>query len=200
MSQVFAETLRALRTENKYSQQQLADKLVVNRSTVAKWESGSRLPDIDMIHHLANALNCDVNVLVNAVLESEEAHNIILVDDEKVILSGGIPILKEVFPDDVVTGFSKPSEAVAFARNNPVALAFLDIELGRYSGLDLCRELLAINYRTNVIFLTGYRDYSFDAWDTGACGFLLKPLTADAVRGQLMRLRRKIPGGGYTRA
>ena len=196
MSQVFAETLRALRTENKYSQQQLADKLVVNRSTVAKWESGSRLPDIDMIHHLANALNCDVNVLVNAVLESEEAHNIILVDDEKVILSGGIPILEEVFPDDVVAGFSKPSDAVAFAKNNPVSLAFLDIELGRYSGLDLCRELLAINYRTNVIFLTGYRDYSFDAWDTGACGFLLKPLTADAVRAQLTRLRRKIPGGG----
>lgn len=196
MSQVFAETLRALRTENKYSQQQLADKIIVNRSTIAKWESGSRLPDIDMIHHLANALNCDVNVLVSAVLESEEAHNIILVDDEKVILSGGIPILEEVFPDDVVTGFSKPSEAVAFAKNNPVSLAFLDIELGRYSGLDLCRELMTINYRTNVIFLTGYRDYSFDAWDTGACGFLLKPLTADAVRAQLMRLRRKIPGGG----
>lgn len=199
MRQVFAETLRALRVEKGYSQQQLADKIVVNRSTVAKWESGSRLPDIDMIHHLANALNSDVNVLVNAVLESEDAHNIILVDDEKVILSGGIPILEEVFPDDVITGFTKASEAVAFAKSNPVALAFLDIELGRFSGLNLCRELLNINRRTNVIFLTGYRDYSFDAWDTGASGFLLKPLTTAAVRAQLMHLRHSIPGGGSER-
>lgn len=198
MSQVFADALRALRVEKGYSQQQLADKIVVNRSTIAKWESGSRLPDLDMIHHLANALNVDVSILLNAVLESEGTRNIILVDDEKVILAGEIPILEEVFPNDVVTGFAKPSDAVAFAKTNPVALAFLDIELGRFSGLDLCRELLNINHRTNVIFLTGYRDYSFDAWSTGASGFMLKPLTAAAVRAQFARLRRSFPDGGGT--
>lgn len=198
MSQVFADALRALRVEKGYSQQQLADKIVVNRSTIAKWESGSRLPDLDMIHHLANALNVDVSILLNAVLESEGTRNIILVDDEKVILAGEIPILEEVFPNDVVTGFTKPSDAVAFAKTNPVALAFLDIELGRFSGLDLCRELLNINHRTNVIFLTGYRDYSFDAWSTGASGFMLKPLTAAAVRAQFARLRRSFPDGGGT--
>jgi YesN/AraC family two-component response regulator len=47
-----------------------------------------------------------------------------------------------------------------------------------------------------VIFLTGYRDYALDAWDTGAKGFLLKPLTAESVRAQLSRIKLKIPLGG----
>ena len=194
MSQIFAETLRS---ERGYSQQQLSDRIIVNRSTVAKWEAGTRLPDIDMIHRLANALSVDVNTLLNAVWESEESPNIIMVDDEKVILTGGLPVLEAVFPDAVITGFSRPSDAVAFARGNRIALAFLDIEMGHCSGLDLCRELLSINRRTSVIFLTGYRDYAFDAWDTGASGFMLKPLTAEAVRAQLSRLKINIPRGVY---
>ena len=110
----------------------------------------------------------------------------------------GIPILESVFPGAVITGFLKPSDALAFAKTNPVSLAFLDIEMGRLSGLDLCRELLGINPRTNVIFLTGYRDYALDAWDTGARGFLLKPLTAESVQAQLSRMNVKIPLGGET--
>ena len=195
MRVVFAEMLRARRSECGYSQQQLAEKVYVNRSTIAKWESGTRLPDLNMIHRLADALGTDVNALLSAVSNSEESLNIIIVDDEKLILSMGIPVLEEALPGSVITGFTKPSEALAFARSNSVALAFLDIEMGRFSGLELCRELLKINPGTNVVFLTGYRDYSFDAWDTGARGFLLKPLTADAVRAQLSRLGLNIPGG-----
>ena len=53
---------------------------------------------------------------------------------------------------------------------------------------------------TNVVFLTSYREYSFDAWETGACGFLLKPLTPDTVRNQLSRLRHPFPANALTGA
>lgn len=99
-------------------------------------------------------------------------------------------------PNAAITGFTSPREALEYANGRRVTLAFVDIEMGRVSGFDLCRELLNINPRTNVVYLTGYRDYSFDAWETGACGFLLKPLTVEAVRKQLMNLRFKIPGMG----
>ena len=59
-------------------------------------------------------------------------------------------------------------------------LVVLDIGLPGASGLELCGQLLEINPRTNVVFLTSYLEYSFDAWNTGACGFLLKPISADA--------------------
>ena len=99
-------------------------------------------------------------------------------------------------PKATVTGFTKPADLIEYAKVNRIALAFLDIEIGRFSGLDICRELLRINPRTNVVFLTAYPSYAFDAWDTGACGFMLKPITADGVRKQLTALRYPFASGG----
>ena len=98
-------------------------------------------------------------------------------------------------PNAAVTGFTRPSEAVEYAQVNRIALAFLDIEIGKTNGLDLCRTLLSINPRTNVVFLTAYIEYSFDAWSTGASGFLLKPITPETVREQLQKLRYPFSGG-----
>ncbi len=196
MNMLFAETLRRLRTERRLSQQELADKMYVTRSTVARWENGSRLPDAAMISRLSWCLGVDVNTLLNAAAESDEAPNVIMVDDRQIVLSGGLPILEEVLPGAAITGFTRPSEAVEYARSHRVALAFLDIELGKTSGLDLCRTLLEINPRTNVVFLTAYVEYSFRAWGTGASGFMLKPITADSVREQLKNLRYPFWLGG----
>ena len=46
------------------------------------------------------------------------------------------------------------------------------------------------------MFLTAYPDYSLNAWNTGASGFLLKPLTPEGVREQLKKLRYPVPTGG----
>ena len=188
MSMSFATTLRKLRTEKELSQQDLADQMYVTRSTVARWENGSRLPSAVMIARLAECLGTDVNMLMNAAAESEEAPNVIIVDDRKIVLSGALSVLEAVLPNAVITGFTRPSEAVEYAKANRIALAFLDIEMGKTSGLDLCRTLLEINPRTNVVYLTAYIEYSFDAWSTGASGFMLKPITEEGVREQLKNL------------
>ena len=65
----------------------------------------------------------------------------------------------------------------------------MDIELGKTSGMDLCRTLLKINPRTYVVYLTAYTEYSFDAWSTGASGYMLKPITPEGVKAQLKLLR-----------
>ncbi|MBQ7371199.1 MAG: response regulator [Blautia sp.] len=194
MNNSFAETLSQLRLKNNLSQQQLAELMYVDRSTVASWETGRRLPDALLISRLARCLNTDVASLLNDIDESGENPHVILVDDEKIILNGGLPILEEIMPNASVTGFTRPSEVIRFAKANRIALAFLDVEIGKTNGLSLSRELLRINPRTNVIFLTAYSEYSFDAWSTGACGFMLKPLTAEEVKKQLSFLRYPIRG------
>lgn len=190
----FGETLRRLRIEKGVSQQQLANSLHVERSSLSNWEAGRRLPDSAMISQIANALGVDVTVLLSAAESPGEPPNVLLVDDESIILEGSLPVLREALPGAKVFGFTKPAQAVDFVRNHPVALIFLDIELGRVRGLDLCRELIRLRPRINVVYLTAFRDYSFDAWDTGACGFLLKPLEAEAVRRQLLHLRYPVGG------
>ncbi|MBQ7593602.1 MAG: response regulator [Synergistaceae bacterium] len=196
MNTLFARTLRRLREEKGLSQKQLGQKLFVNHSTVARWENSSRLPDAMMILRLAKCFGVDVNNLFNLAAQSEKSPNVIIVDDSKIILSDCLSVLGEVIPNATITGFVWPMEAIEYAKKNRVALAVLDIELGTASGLDLCKTLLEINSRTNIVFLTAYADYSLDAWKTEASGFMLKPLTADDVREQLKKLRYPFYIGG----
>ena len=196
MKQYFPDTLKKLRMEKGLSQQALADKMYVTRSTVARWENGYRLPDAVMLSRLAEVLGADFNMLLNSAAQSDERPNVIMVDDVKPIVLGALPVLEEVMPNAAVTGFTRASDAIEYAKANRVSLAFLDIELGSTSGLELCRELLEIHPRTNVVYLTAYKDYALDAWSTGACGFMVKPLTSDGVREQLTKLRYPFPTGG----
>lgn len=196
MSKYFSDALKKLRNKKGLSQLELAEKLFVTRSTVSRWESGNRLPDAMMISRLAGVLGVNVNVLLSTVEQSDDCPNVILVDDRKLILNGGLPILEEVIPNATVTGFTDADEAIEYAKANRVALAFLDIELRDTNGFELCRNLLEINPRTNVVYLTAYSDYSLDAWSTGAIGFILKPITPESVREQLKKLRYPFRTGG----
>lgn len=196
MSLLLAKTLKKLRTEKGLSQQNLAEQMYVTRSTIARWENGSRLPDVAMLSLLSDCLNVDVDTLLFAAMESDESPNVIMVDDRKIILTGGLPILERVMPNATVVGFTRPSEAIEYARANQIALAFLDIEMGKTSGLDLCHTLLEINPHTNVVYLTAYSDYAMDAWGTGASGFMLKPITPEDVLLQLKNLRHPFSLGG----
>ena len=189
MNTLFAETLKKLRKEKGLSQLELGKSLFVNHSTIARWEKGSRLPDVEMIRRLAEILEVDVNTLLSAIAANDESPNIIVVDDSRVILSDSMSVLEEVLPNAIIKGFTRPKDAIDYAKENSVALAVLDIELGSLSGLDLCRTLLKINPRTNVIYLTAYPDYALDAWDTEASGFMVKPLTPEGVRIQLDKLK-----------
>ena len=193
---LFGETLRKLREEKGLSQKQLGKQVFVNHSTIARWENSSRLPDTTMIIRLAQCLGVDVNTLFQLANQSDESPNVILVDDSKAVLSDALTVLGEVMPNATITGFIWPAEAIEYAKTTRVALAVLDIELGSASGLDLCRTLLEINPRTNIVFLTAYADYSLDAWKTEASGFILKPLTPEGIREQLKKLRYPFSTGG----
>ncbi len=194
MSLSFAETLKKLRTERGLTQQQLADLLYVDRSSIAHWENGRRIPDAVQITRIAKILDVDIGHLMESTIKSDPTPSILVIDDENIVLKGEVSTLKELFPNSSITGFNKPSEALTYAQNNRVDLVFTDIEMGNYNGLEICKELLKINPCTNVIFLTAYADYSIDAWSTGASGFIVKPFNEESIMKQIHLLRYPMPG------
>lgn len=191
MNSEFSKILKKKRYEMGISQETLAKKLFVTKAAVSNWEKGNRIPDTDMVIKIAKCLDIDIYVLMS---DGNETPNVIIVDDDMIILKGSIPIIKSVIPNAEVTGFTKPSDAVQYAKENKVDLAFLDIEMGMTSGLELCSTLLEINPRTNVVFVTAYSNYSLDAWGTRAVGFILKPITAESVSEMVKRLRYPLKG------
>lgn len=56
--------IRNIRTKNKMTQDELAEKLFVSRQTVSNYETGKSNPDIDMLIKIAEALDTDVNILI----------------------------------------------------------------------------------------------------------------------------------------
>lgn len=60
----FNENLRALRTKNKITQQELADSVGVTSVTIGNWERGTRLPSFDLLGKLADSLNTSVDSLL----------------------------------------------------------------------------------------------------------------------------------------
>ncbi len=62
------EYLKKLRTENKLSQEQLAEKLGVSRQSISKWEQGISTPDIDNFVKLSELYS----VSVDSMLKGEE--------------------------------------------------------------------------------------------------------------------------------
>ncbi|BAL82008.1 putative Xre family transcriptional regulator [Selenomonas ruminantium subsp. lactilytica TAM6421] len=56
--------IRELRKTQKLSQQDLATKIGVDRSTIAKWETGINNPRTNKLRQLADILSCPLEALL----------------------------------------------------------------------------------------------------------------------------------------
>lgn len=64
--------LRMLRKENNLTQEQLAEKMNVSRRSVSRWETGSNLPDLDLLIEMADFYQVDLRELMNGERKSEQ--------------------------------------------------------------------------------------------------------------------------------
>jgi transcriptional regulator with XRE-family HTH domain len=152
--EAFGQFLRDLRNEKGLSQQQLAELLFVTRKTVGNWELGNRMPDISMLSRLADCLDVESYILLDALRQPGEPPRVIVVEDAPVILKGLIRTIREELPDIEVSGFRTAAQALEYAHTNRISVAFLDIELSGENGIDLAKDLKEIE--PNVIDLSRF--------------------------------------------
>ncbi len=118
--------------------------------------------------------------------------NIIVVDDKPHALSALETTIKNVIPDCELSGFTSSREALSYAEENQIDIAFLDIEMPGMNGLILAKKMKEIYSKTNIIFATGYSQYALNAFSLYASDYLLKPVSEDAVRNALEQLRNPV--------
>ena len=117
---------------------------------------------------------------------------ILLIDDEPLALEMLKDSVAEACPDAVLHPFLKTSEALAFLQANPVDIAFLDIQMRGMSGLEMAVKCKQLYPKINLIFATGYDSYAIDAMTMHASGYIMKPITAEKVKKELMNLRHPL--------
>lgn len=115
--------------------------------------------------------------------------NIIAVDDESDALWCIEDAIRKGVPDCNLITFMHPFEALQYAKSNIVTVAFLDIEMRGMTGLDLALRLKELDSKTNIIFVTGYSDYTGNALKLRASGYIMKPASAEQVREEIQNLR-----------
>lgn len=119
--------------------------------------------------------------------------HVLMVDDELLNLENLSEIVAGFLPDAERAAFRRASQALDYIRENPIDIAFLDIEMRGTNGITMAEILRTKNPKVNVIFCTGYSEYSLDAWNLDCSGYLLKPITEEKVRHALDNLRYPIP-------
>lgn len=117
---------------------------------------------------------------------------IIAVDDEKLALDTLVDSITKTVPGASVVGFRRPEDALSYVRENDCEIAFLDIKMRGMSGLELARQLKDVRGDINIIFVTGYSEYSLDAFRLYASDYLLKPATPEAVKWAMEHLRTPV--------
>lgn len=56
-------------------------------------------------------------------------------------------------------------------------LIFLDIDMGESSGIDIGKQIHEFDENIVIVYITAYEKYAFDAYQTRAFHYLLKPVT-----------------------
>lgn len=114
---------------------------------------------------------------------------ILAVDDEVSGLNMLSRSIQKAVPDAVLSSFQSPCEALKYAADNPLNVAFVDVRMPEMDGLGLAAELKKLYPKINIIFVTGYREYAGDAFALHASGYVHKPVSPSAVREQMNNLR-----------
>jgi len=119
------------------------------------------------------------------------------VDDEPISLRLTEQIVKHELPDCEFTAFNFAEDYLEALKKEPCDIAFMDVEMPGMTGIELARESAKFAPKVNMIFLTGYPNYTGQAMDLFASGYVLKPLTTPKLREQLDHLRYP-PNEGVT--
>ena len=113
----------------------------------------------------------------------------IAVDDEALML-GALVAAVEASPDIAsVAKFSDCESALEYAQNNPIDVAFLDINMRGMGGLALAEKIVAARPGCKIVFCTGYEEYAIPAFKLRASGYLMKPISAEDVQAEIDNIK-----------
>lgn len=100
--------------------------------------------------------------------------NIAVVDDKEAVRQKINRLIKKHRPEFTISGFATGEELLK-ARGG-FDIIFLDIRMEGMNGIETARTLRQRNEDAVLIFVTGMKEYVFEAFDVSAFHYLLKPI------------------------
>ena len=127
-------------------------------------------------------MNTSSNSNSNSSSGDDQPSSILIVDDDEIFRQR----LARAMTDrglDVRTASDAPEALVEARKGEPPELAVVDLRMPGGSGLDVVRELKALEPAMRIVVLTGYGSIAtaVEAIKLGATNYLTKPADADEI-------------------
>lgn len=117
----------------------------------------------------------------------------IVIDDELPAIEQMVDYISRVQFLECMATFDNALDAVPWLKANTVDLIFLDIEMERFTGLQLLKTL---RVKPKVVLTTAYDAYALDAFNLNVTDYLLKPISFERFVQSIEKVyeHMKIPG------
>jgi two-component system, LytTR family, response regulator len=130
-------------------------------------------------------------------MASEAKIRTIIVDDEAPARARIRQLLKDQPDFELVAECSNGRQAVESVERDKPDLMFLDVQMPRLTGLDVCETVAAAGGTMPlVIFVTAYDEYALKAFEVHALDYLLKPFDRERFQAALGHARQQLRRSG----
>jgi len=110
---------------------------------------------------------------------------IAICDDESMSLKINCIYIEELAKkyrvDAHVVGFTSGEAVLEFMEKEDIDIVFMDIDLKGMNGIQTASMILRKNPRIITIFITGHREFAYDAFTVEAFSFIVKPIDPERL-------------------
>ncbi len=119
--------------------------------------------------------------------------NVLIVDDELLARSRMRTLLGDCRQPkcEVIDEAADAMQALQALKKNPCDVALLDIHMPGTDGLQLARELQALQPELGIIFVTAHAQHALEAFDLEVVDYLTKPVRLERLEKALSKALQK---------
>ncbi len=119
----------------------------------------------------------------------------LIVDDEAPARSRLRQLLKDEPDFELIGECANGRQALAAIEQHRPDLVFLDVQMPRLNGLEVCQTAAAAGPMPRIVFVTAYNQYALQAFEVHAIDYLLKPFDRERFQKTLEHARKQIQQG-----
>jgi DNA-binding LytR/AlgR family response regulator len=116
--------------------------------------------------------------------------NCIIIEDEPLALERTKNYVLKLPYLSLIATFDNATDALIYLKSTNVDLIFLDINLGKFSGIQF---LETTKIKSKVILTTAYHEYALKGYDLNVTDYLIKPFTFERFVTAVDKVQSSLP-------